>query len=146
MTEKKCKYCAMMIPSEAKICPHCRKTLGWTTCAKAGLIGILFVVLVPALSNIGKSSKNSQTPPDPYSAPRGVCRMAINQVLHDPDSAEFAAGSSWYVETRKDGKILVQPQVRAKNAFGAYINSTWNCVTRQEGGNITVVSLKQIQP
>lgn len=26
MSEKKCKYCAMMIPSEAKICPHCRKS------------------------------------------------------------------------------------------------------------------------
>ena len=26
-TEKKCKYCAMMVPRDAKICPHCRKKL-----------------------------------------------------------------------------------------------------------------------
>lgn len=25
MSDKKCKYCAMMISSDAKICPHCRK-------------------------------------------------------------------------------------------------------------------------
>lgn len=25
MLEKKCKYCAMMIPDEASVCPHCRK-------------------------------------------------------------------------------------------------------------------------
>ena len=25
MAEKKCKYCAMVIPEEAKICPYCRK-------------------------------------------------------------------------------------------------------------------------
>ena len=25
--EKKCSYCAMMIPKEAKICPHCRKKM-----------------------------------------------------------------------------------------------------------------------
>lgn len=59
MTEKKCKQCAMMIPKEAKICPHCRSKQGWTTCAKAGLIGILFIVLIPALSIIGKAPKNS---------------------------------------------------------------------------------------
>ena len=28
MAEKKCKHCAMMIPKEAKICPHCRKKTG----------------------------------------------------------------------------------------------------------------------
>ena len=26
--EKKCKFCAMMIPKEASICPHCRKRQG----------------------------------------------------------------------------------------------------------------------
>ncbi|MDD2319132.1 MAG: hypothetical protein PHO83_03675 [Geobacteraceae bacterium] len=27
MADKKCKFCSMMIPSDAKVCPYCRKTL-----------------------------------------------------------------------------------------------------------------------
>jgi hypothetical protein len=43
--EKKCKHCAMMIPDEAKVCPHCRKaqgtsTLMWIAVIFFGLIGI----------------------------------------------------------------------------------------------------------
>lgn len=36
--EKKCKYCSMMIPVDAKVCPHCRKKQG------IGFIGKLFFV------------------------------------------------------------------------------------------------------
>lgn len=28
--DKKCRYCATMIPSAAKVCPNCGKTLGLT--------------------------------------------------------------------------------------------------------------------
>jgi len=45
MAEKKCKYCAMMIPKEAKICPHCRKRQGWTLPAKIGL-GIIIIIVI----------------------------------------------------------------------------------------------------
>ena len=40
--EKKCKYCAMWIPKEAKICPHCRKKQPSTT---SGLIILLSIII-----------------------------------------------------------------------------------------------------
>jgi len=40
--EKKCKYCSMMIPADAKICPCCRKTLGWTLPAKI-VLGLIVI-------------------------------------------------------------------------------------------------------
>lgn len=43
MAEKKCKHCAMMIPADAKICPHCRKKQGM-----GPVIKILLAILVLA--------------------------------------------------------------------------------------------------
>jgi hypothetical protein len=58
MAEKKCRYCAMMIPKEAKICPHCRKRLGWTWPAKIFLGFIIFTVI----GIIASQNKNSSVP------------------------------------------------------------------------------------
>ncbi len=43
--EKKCRYCAMMIPQEASICPHCRKRLKTSLLTKimAGFFILAFV-------------------------------------------------------------------------------------------------------
>ena len=77
---------------------------------------------------------------------RWACRQALTQSLHDPDSAKLESTSSWYAGEQKGGTVLVQPTGRAKNAFGGYINGTWNCVTKQINGNTVVLSLKQIRP
>lgn len=45
MADKKCKYCAMMIPKEAKICPHCRKKLGLLTLPVKIILVILLIPL-----------------------------------------------------------------------------------------------------
>jgi RNA polymerase subunit RPABC4/transcription elongation factor Spt4 len=42
--EKKCKYCAMMIPKEAKICPHCRKKQG--TSFFVGFLAVIFGLII----------------------------------------------------------------------------------------------------
>lgn len=42
--EKKCRYCAMMIPKEASICPHCGKKQEWTLGAK------IFVILLVTMA------------------------------------------------------------------------------------------------
>ena len=76
---------------------------------------------------------------------RTVCQIALEKILHDPDSAKLEHAYSWYAEERKDGTILVQPTGRAKNAFGAYIIGTWNCVTKPVGSDVVVLSLKQLR-
>jgi hypothetical protein len=43
MAEKKCKYCAMMIPEEAKVCPHCRKKQG--TSIIVWILAIIFILV-----------------------------------------------------------------------------------------------------
>jgi hypothetical protein len=80
------------------------------------------------------------------SSARGACLIMLKRTLNDPDSAQPERTGMWYVEEQKDGTILVQPTGRAKNAFGAYIQGTWNCVVRPEGENVRVLSLKQIRP
>ena len=45
MADKKCKHCAMMIPEEAKICPHCRKQQGWSVLHKIGLVILIAMVI-----------------------------------------------------------------------------------------------------
>src|SRR3990170_435996 len=63
MSEKKCPHCATMIPSEAKICPNCRKRQGMHWGIKV-LIG-LFLLFV-----IGKviETSNKSTPGGPVSS------------------------------------------------------------------------------
>lgn len=58
MAEKKCKYCAMMIPKEAKICPHCRKTQGWTLPAK--LVAGFFILMVIGMA-FGTNNNSTTT-------------------------------------------------------------------------------------
>lgn len=60
MNEKKCKQCTMMIPKEAKICPHCRKRQGWTWPAKIFLGLILLSVMMPVF--VGSNKTHSPAP------------------------------------------------------------------------------------
>ena len=46
MAEKKCRYCSMMIPGDAKICPYCRKSQSVATTRN------IIVLLVEALANL----------------------------------------------------------------------------------------------
>lgn len=41
--EKKCKYCAMMIPKEAEFCPHCRKD-------KPLSAGVFFLIIIGVIT------------------------------------------------------------------------------------------------
>lgn len=62
------------------------------------------------------------------------------------DGAEFTRTSSWYAGVQKNKTILVQPELRAKNSFGALILTTWDCVLKQNSTGFKLVSLKQIRP
>lgn len=45
MDEKKCPKCAMLIPKEAKVCPHCRKKFGMTWPLKIFLIIVALIII-----------------------------------------------------------------------------------------------------
>lgn len=45
MAEKKCKYCAMMIPVEAKICPYCRKKQTSTLLTFIAALFFIFLII-----------------------------------------------------------------------------------------------------
>lgn len=164
-----CKECGKEYSSSAKVCPHCgkRRTTGFTK-----FVGGFFALLIllgiwssfkgqdarDHAAQIEATRRQSLTPEQRakedagrqrdkrLSSARGACLIYLKAALHDPDSAKLDSSYNWYVEERKNGTILVQPTGRAKNAFGAYIKGTWNCVTRQQGNNIEVISLKQIRP
>ncbi len=62
--EKKCRHCAMMIPKEAKVCPHCRKKQGIN---KLVIIIPLFLLaiwwMMPAsFDSYRERAKNNPTP------------------------------------------------------------------------------------
>lgn len=63
----------------------------------------------------------------------GACRIAIPKMLKDPDSAKFEYTSNEApVEVGKNGIYKVQHKVRAKNSFGAYTLSYFNCTLKHD--------------
>lgn len=165
----KCKECGKEFSTDAKACPNCGKRRTTTT-AKfiASFFALVIIVsifqsqkardiadqaaqaesmrraaLTPQQRATEDAAKRKESN---LSAARGACLIALQKSLHDPDSAKLERSSLWYSEQRKDGTVLVQPSGRAKNSFGAYINGVWDCVAKPEGGNIRVLSLKQIRP
>ena len=164
----KCHECEKEISDEAKTCPHCgAKPKTGIGVGKA--LALMLFVLVVIFMVVGKnSSENTAKQEDARRAAltpaqrtaedriraaarkipdaRWACQQALMQSLHDPDSAKLESASTWYAGDQKGGTVLVQPTGRAKNAFGAYIQGTWDCVTKQINGNTAVLSLKQIRP
>lgn len=158
----KCKECGKEYSTDAKACPNCgKRRTTMTTKLIGGLIAFIIAMSIYNFQQRGNSESERRTALTPeqratedaaeatagrLSAARGACLILLQKSLNDPDSAKLERSSSWYVEERKDGTILVQPSGRAKNAFGAYINGVWDCVAKPEGEKIRVLSLKQIRP
>lgn len=164
----KCHECGKEISDEAKTCPHCGvKPKTGMGAGKAVLLTFFILIVISMV--MGKiSSENAATQEDTRRASltpaqraaedaakakskrigeaRYICQLTLEKSLNDPDSAKLESSYKWYAEERKDGTILVQPTGRAKNAFGAYINGTWNCLTKRDGENVRFLSLKQIRP
>jgi hypothetical protein len=89
--EKKCSYCAMMIPKEAKICPYCRKKMplsGMTV-----LVTIIIATVIIVWSMLSGTHTTPRTPPvdsDPASATHEqiyrqyeICMNEANKTLVD---------------------------------------------------------------
>jgi hypothetical protein len=157
-----CKECGHKISSDVKACPQCgkkRTSSGTKGCAVLIVLFALFAVIGFIVSDNAQVKRSAILTPqqraaererkakeDLLNSVRGICLMAVKESLNDPYSAKFDPSWKWFIEEKEDGLIRVQPTGRAKNAFGAYIHGTWECVIKPDGINSGIVSLKQIRP
>lgn len=99
--ERKCKYCAMMIPKEAKICPHCRKRQGWTLPAK--IFG--WLILLGVIGAVINSFQSDKTPTQP-SKPGTNVQKIHSDFGNNPEAIDFAkAMTEMAKETWPSGNI-----------------------------------------
>lgn len=63
MADKKCRFCAMQIPSEAIICPYCRKTLRMSTVKKMVLGFFCLIIGISFLIRGGSTQPSNQSTP-----------------------------------------------------------------------------------
>lgn len=69
------------------------------------------------------------------------CTYAIKQSLNDPDSVDFGAV---VVIPIKDDKYSIIQDLRAKNAFGAMMKASFECIATYDGKNAKLFSIKQL--
>jgi hypothetical protein len=79
-------------------------------------------------------------------AMRFACNEALLKKLPDPRGAQLDEYQQWAAQPQQDGSVLVQPTGRVRNESGASIVSEWNCRVKNDGVNITVVSLEKRGP
>lgn len=160
-----CSECGKQVSDEAKTCPQCgakiKKPYRWTWWRIMILVSVILAIGIPEYEKAKQKTAEAAKSPEQRATEakqkakekqlnyaRTVCQLALEKILHDPDSAKLERTYSWYAVERKDGTILVQPTGRAKNAFGAYRQGTWNCVAKPIGNDLVndllVVSLKQL--
>lgn len=151
MSLRPCKECGKEISSDADRCPHCGKKVDRPSgCFMVILLGLGIIVIGSAFESC--NSKSSNTPEniesDTIAGARGACRSAILLTLNDPGSAEFVGLSTdSYAVKQADGTWIVQRQLRAKNAFGAYRLAIFECRVKPNGdGTWRGLSVNQISP
>ena len=82
------------------------------------------------------------------SGARLACRQFISDHLHDPSSAKWGMRddgwyATWPAQADDDGRVEVQPQFRASNAFGATIISDWNCEVQATDDTWQLINLSE---
>ena len=87
--QKKCKHCAMDIPKEALVCPHCRKRLRQSTTVRVVLGGLLLLFIIAMV----RTSNDTSSPAVPIGGqgaligtsgeltPVGVTEAALQEIL-----------------------------------------------------------------
>ncbi|MEI7636377.1 MAG: hypothetical protein WCJ37_03675 [Syntrophus sp. (in: bacteria)] len=74
--KKKCKYCAMMVPREARICPFCQKKPGTPGIPTSAVLFFVFVMMFIVMSIISGGKTPRSTSNDTTPAPRTVSKPA----------------------------------------------------------------------
>lgn len=72
-----------------------------------------------------------------------ACRARIEAQLNDPQSAEWGL-RDWSAAIAEDERVVVQPDLRARNALGGMVRSSWNCEVQVEGTSRRVLRLEPV--
>jgi hypothetical protein len=143
-TEKKCRHCAMMIPFEARICPHCRKSQPST--AKAIIIiGIILLFLGPCFIALITHKETTPQKNTEYPTEIDACVQSTHIVennLKSPSSAKFP----WVCSAFRTpaGAWSVHSYVDAQNSFGAMIrtNYIWTAEYNKDKNEWNIIYFK----
>jgi len=152
--QKKCNYCAMMIPKDAKICPFCRKKLQVSPIIKYGLLILLILWIIGkiAYNNAGSEYKSvSALSPEQIAAKqqahdnieaRSWAKIYVQNFLKAPSTAKFQSTADFIVSlvTDKNGKPIkdvwvVEGYVDAQNSFGAMLRNQFTIKLQKVGDN-----------
>jgi len=139
--EKKCKYCAMMIPKDAKICPHCRKTLGMTMPVKVVIGLFLFGALMSAIAgnqstpptSNGSNSVQKEKDMEDY-AVRYASIEFLKKQLKAPSTASIPDLYELQVTQKPEKKNtwIVTGTVDAQNSYGAKLRQNFRFTIRKD--------------
>lgn len=127
--EKQCKYCAMMIPREAKICPHCRKQQAvLTTGAKILLVIIVLSVIPFFFVDFDKSVYDSEE--NIIKRAAMTSQTFASQYLKAPATADFPYYGSVHVKNMGNHTYEINSYVDSENSFGAKIRTGYKCIVK----------------
>jgi len=160
LTTKTCKHCSMIIPQDARICPHCRKTLSWwSPKIIAVVIGIILLFMIIGHSMTGEEGARKTAAP--VKTPKEIAAEArkaqlrpqfsgwdgshrgleeyIKDHMNDPDSYKHVETEYW---DRKD-YLIVKTIFRGKNAFGGTVTNTIMAKVDMNGNVIEIIKAEQ---
>ena len=78
-------------------------------------------------------------------AARRVCKDAITERLNDPASAEWEPMHRWVAANNKanDKEYLVQTTMRARNAMGGMIRTSFQCRFQRLGDTMALIEVTE---
>lgn len=132
---KKCPHCAMMIPREARVCPHCRKQQGLSSGMKFILGLILFLIIMAWIGSMSRGPGNgsSSSMEDRAFTAWAMHSVFIKNTLKAPSTADFAPKSESSVETVGPNTYKITSHVDAQNSFGAKIRNHYEITLKDNG-------------
>lgn len=119
--EKKCKHCAMMIPEEALICPHCRKRLRQSTTVRVILGGLVLLFI----NGLIQTSGNKTTPVSPDAPSRTTDSSLPLFTITGKDQKSMSVLVSKSVSLSQLKELIIGlRRARIENNFGSLIPAT----------------------
>ena len=117
--------------------------LTWSLVTTLTLISLGFIALMWSIDE-PKKREITQMESD-IAVARRACQTLIEGQLHDPGSAEWGRVALWPagVDSENPEQIIVQPEIRARNAFGAMVLSRFQCTFRGSGEAMILIDISE---